>query len=552
MKGNYTPLFLALTAATFFLPFLGGVHLFDWDEINFAEISREMMMTGEYTQVTVNFIPFWEKPPLFFWTQVLSMRLFGVGEYSARFPNAVCGMITLVLLYDIGRKIRSHRFGILWAICYFGSVLPYLYFKSGIIDPVFNLFVFLGLYFFILGCWKQDPKMDIPLKRSHWTYFLMAGVFVGLGMLAKGQVAYLIPVLVIGVYWFWGRLRMFVSIPQFFLFTLVAILIMLSWYGAETLKNGPAFVVEFTKYQYSLFSAPSAGHSGFPGYHFVVILVGCFPASVFFVRSLYHTPTDEKAHQLDFARWMRILFWVVLILFTVVRSKIVHYSSLCYFPLTFLAAYIVEQILQGKISFGGWLKWGLWGIGGVYILACLLIPFAGMHPGRLAPLFDDAFAHENLKATVRWTGFEVLPGLWMLAVIAFSIRQFNRQQPMSAFYSLFAGVGIFVFAALIAYVGRIEAYSQRAAIEFYESLQDEDCYVDTWGFRSYAQYFYSDKQPPSNAHHADKKWLLTGDIDKTAYMVVRIPKDTAFQLEFPHFAEVYRKNGFVFYRRQPG
>ena len=39
-------LLLALLGAIFFIPFLGGVHLFDWDEINFAEISREMMITG--------------------------------------------------------------------------------------------------------------------------------------------------------------------------------------------------------------------------------------------------------------------------------------------------------------------------------------------------------------------------------------------------------------------------------------------------------------------------------------------------------------------------
>ena len=48
-----------------FVPFLGKVHLFDWDEINFAESAREMIVTGNYSRVMIDYQPFWEKPPLF-------------------------------------------------------------------------------------------------------------------------------------------------------------------------------------------------------------------------------------------------------------------------------------------------------------------------------------------------------------------------------------------------------------------------------------------------------------------------------------------------------
>src|ERR1041384_8095201 len=66
-------LLIALGGLALFLPFLGSVHLFDWDEINFAECAREMIVTDNYSQVQINFQPFWEKPPLFIWMQVLSM-----------------------------------------------------------------------------------------------------------------------------------------------------------------------------------------------------------------------------------------------------------------------------------------------------------------------------------------------------------------------------------------------------------------------------------------------------------------------------------------------
>ena len=135
-------LLIALGAILLFVPFLGTTHLFDWDEINFAEASREMLVTHNYAIPQIGFEPFWEKPPLFFWLQVVCMKAFGVNEVAARLPNAICGVLTLLLLYRLGKKIVNEQFGWIWVLIYAGSLLPQLYFKSGIIDPWFNLFIF--------------------------------------------------------------------------------------------------------------------------------------------------------------------------------------------------------------------------------------------------------------------------------------------------------------------------------------------------------------------------------------------------------------------------
>ena len=66
---------IAALAALLFIPFLGRVHLFDWDEINFAEASREMIKMHDYTRVYIDFKPFWEKPPMFFWMQSTAMKI---------------------------------------------------------------------------------------------------------------------------------------------------------------------------------------------------------------------------------------------------------------------------------------------------------------------------------------------------------------------------------------------------------------------------------------------------------------------------------------------
>lgn len=55
-----------LLAALLLFSFLGGVHLFDWDEINFAELAREMVVSGNYLSLQLDFVPFTEKPPCLF------------------------------------------------------------------------------------------------------------------------------------------------------------------------------------------------------------------------------------------------------------------------------------------------------------------------------------------------------------------------------------------------------------------------------------------------------------------------------------------------------
>lgn len=543
-----TSLLLALLGAVFYIPFLGGVHLFDWDEINFAEISREMLITKEYFRVYVNFQPFWEKPPLFFWLQSLAMEGFGVGEFAARLPNALCGIATLLLVYQTGHRLYHHRFGLVWALTYFGTVLPFLYFKSGIIDPWFNFFIFAGIYHFILFYWKKDG-FELTLPHSQWRYLFLGGFWIGMGILTKGQTAYLIAVLTMGVYWVSQRFRMYVSVPQFLFFTLAAAIVMLTWYGLETWKNGTWFIEEFNKYQYRLFSTPDAGHKGFPGYHFVVLLIGCFPASIFALRAFWKMPAESFRYRDDFRRWMKYLFWVVLLLFTIVKSKIVHYSSMCYFPLTYLAAVVIDKIVAGEIRFNSAMRAGLWGIAGVFVLAVVALPFLAMQVEVLKPLFKDPFAQANLEADVRWTGWEILPGVWLLGVMAVAFYFFKKTNHWRGFQTLFVGTGAFVLLTLIFFIKRIEGYSQRAAITFFESKIGEDCYVLTHGYRSYAHLFYTRKPPVTNEKSYDRNWLYAGDIDKDVFVVSKI--QSAHEVErIAGMEELGRKNGFVFFVRK--
>ena len=98
---------------------------------------------------------------------------------------------------------------------------------------------------------------------------------------------------------------------------------------------------------------------------------------------------------------------------------------------------------------------------------------------------------------------------------------------------------------------QIEKYSQGAAIEFYNYIQNKDCYVETYGYKSYANLFYSNKKQPTNSNSLNIDWLLRGPIDKPAYFVIKITDLADAQKDYPELKEIYRKNGFVFLMRLP-
>jgi hypothetical protein len=97
---------------------------------------------------------------------------------------------------------------------------------------------------------------------------------------------------------------------------------------------------------------------------------------------------------------------------------------------------------------------------------------------------------------------------------------------------------------------KIEAISQRANIEFFAARKGEDCYVDTWGYKSYAHFFYAQKPPFKNDSTKTNEWMIHGNIDKPAYISIKIQDEPAMDT-IPEMKLLYKKNGFVFYKRVP-
>ncbi len=540
-RGRIQLLIIAV-AAVLFIPGLGAVHLFDWDEINFAEIAREMLVTGDWLQPQINYLPFHEKPPLFIWFQAVSMSAFGVNEFAARLPNAICGIVTLLVLFRIGTRIKNQTFGLLWVLAYIGSILPHLYFRSGIIDPWFNLFIFLGIDQFIQLASSDNEKVQ--------RHALLTGLFLGLAVMTKGPVGVLIPALTIGVFCAMQRFRPVVKWRHLLIATLSLLGTVAIWAISDLVRHGPEFMIGFFWRQVAMLTSEDAGHGGFFGYHFVVLLLGCFPASLFAIQEMVR-PSEQQISSTEtsgYRKWMLILFWVVLILFSIVKTKIVHYSSMCYFPLTYLAAVQLERIWERREQFG-WSRYAVGILGLLFASITLAVPFIGMNIDVLKPfLQQDPFALANMDAEVHWSRRASIVGIVLLSALILGHLLHRQGKYRASLISVFGGTAMFVWLALYFFINRIEGYSQLAAIEFFEKRQNEECYVITHGYKSYAQLFYTRKPMITDPRSYNEEWLLTGDVDRPVYVVCKVTSVAELAV-VPTLNEIYRKNGFVFWER---
>ena len=547
LSGFPTWLFLVLIGLLVFVPFIGNAPLFDWDEINFAESAREMLLTHNYRMVQINFQPFYEKPPFFIWLQALSMSYFGVNEFAARFPNALIGIATLITVYNAGKRYFDANFGIWWAMLFACSILPQLYFKSGIIDPTFNYFIFLSLYMLFNISIKDDFESPKLRRKNHRWFLVASALAAGVAVLTKGPVALGLIVTTVSIILYINKGKLNFNLTDLIIWLVVITAVIGAWLTFEIRSNGIGFIDNFIAYQIRLFTTEDAGHGGPIYFHLIALLVGCFPASVLCLES-FRRNYDDTLHQLSLKRWMIVLLVVVLFVFSVVRTKIIHYSSLCYFPVTFLGAYYIHHLTNGRWQWT-WRQYiPVFILGSIFALTIGAAIWIGANHIQLPFFGQDRFAADALGATVYWSKGELIMPIAFFLALLIGLILIGRKKIMAGLWTILIATCLFTNLMMALIVPRIEKYSQAALIEFLQTKKTEDCYIQVLGFKSYAQLFYFDTKEPKTSQELDQNYLLWGPTTKPVYIITRVNKLGVFYSK-DKFLELYRKNGYVFFRK---
>ena len=228
------------------------------------------------------------------------MLIFGINEFAARFPNVIAAVFTLLALYHFGKEFFGEKFGVAWSALYACSILPFIYFNSGIIDPWFNYFIFCGIIQFYKG--------SIQHSTSN---FVWAGLSIGLAILTKGPVGLILIGGAFAVYFIINRFKDFPSIKNLFVFLLTTLIIGSLWFVLLIASGHQEIIQEFITYQVRLFQTQDAGHGGPLYYHWIILLFGVFPASFFLIG--YLSNKEIKRTSLDII--MHGMLWFTLIIF---------------------------------------------------------------------------------------------------------------------------------------------------------------------------------------------------------------------------------------------
>lgn len=197
------------------------IPLNDTTEARYSEIARKMLETGNWVTLQHDYgIPFWAKPPLSTWLSAVSMKLFGVNEFAARFPALLLSIAVLALVWHLAKKQIGHTAGMVAVLVLSGTF--YFFLDAGVVMTEPALIFCTTLAF--VAFWFAVAEHSVL-----WSYLFFVGL--GLGLLAKGPIALVLVGLPI---FFWVLLRrawlpLWQRLPWIF-GTLLMFLIALPWY----------------------------------------------------------------------------------------------------------------------------------------------------------------------------------------------------------------------------------------------------------------------------------------------------------------------------------
>src|SRR5438128_2749900 len=172
-----------------FVPKL-GMPLLDPDEGLYAEIAREMLTSGDWVIPHVNGLPYLEKPPLYFWLTALTFQLFGPSEWATRLWSAISALGTVLLTWRIGRRLYGAPAGLMAGVVVATVVGNALYVRRASTDQLFVFCLTLAMYGFL----RDAERPDRGRAR-----FLLLYLGAALGVLAKGFLGVVFPVLIMGL-----------------------------------------------------------------------------------------------------------------------------------------------------------------------------------------------------------------------------------------------------------------------------------------------------------------------------------------------------------------
>jgi 4-amino-4-deoxy-L-arabinose transferase-like glycosyltransferase len=341
-----------LAAALTTLPGLGVGTLWDNSETTYGEVAREILLTGDGTIMHLNAVPWFVQPPLYFWTAALCAKVFGVNAFAMRLPAALAtiGMGAAVGL--VAQRFLGLRAAILACMILATSLMQAVIGRLAIMDALLDC----ALTVTVLATF-------LALQRGCSTAWYVAWVAAALGVLAKGPVAPVVALLVIGAWVLWeqrsaGRVR-FPSACAWGIGVVSFLLIIAPWFALLAHAAGRhAFDELLGHYTVGRYMGAIENQSGPVWYYVPVLILGFFPWVVFLTPACIAVWKTASNPDGSFERFCLAWAIVPFVFFSFAQTKLPNYVALEFPALALLTAYwfdvnVIREERRGMLFWAG-------------------------------------------------------------------------------------------------------------------------------------------------------------------------------------------------------
>jgi|GEM_PF-2665923 len=332
------PLIVLAVGGWCFLFNLGGAGLRDWDEGIYALISQETAASPSWT-LHLNGAPWPEKPPLGFWLEAVSIKLFGFSESAIRWPAGLCLVASLGLIYAIASRLFNRHVGLIAAVV--TLISPAFFYdhmtRTGDLEALYLLTALLSIYWLIKS--KDQPF-----------FFIWSGLAAGLCLMSRGFSALLV-VAVGAIYWrLSGRWRGW-PMKYYLGYAGIFLAVVLPWHIGQLLTRGQEFWrVYFAEQLFSRFTEVIQNHVG-PWHYYLDYLNyanwGWQP--LVWLALLY---VGLRLPRRAFADWRWLWWWpiIILVFLSALVTKLRWYSIVALPALMMMATAWLAHLIKERRS----------------------------------------------------------------------------------------------------------------------------------------------------------------------------------------------------------
>ncbi len=306
------------------------------DEGRYAEVPREMAVTGDWVTPRQNGYKYFEKPVLQYWATAAAYEVFGVAHWTARLWPALTGFLGILLVGWVGARFWGLRAGVLAAAVTASSLLYALIAHINTLDMGVTFFLNLGMLTLMLAQQPAAPPgnpaaTDAAARRNRWLMWL-AWAALGLAVLSKGLIGAALPAAALVVYTLWSRDWALWKRMHFFSGLAVFFAVAAPWFVLVSVRNPEFFHFFFIHEHFERFLTKTHSRVGPPWYFIPILIAGMLPWTLLMFDAVARAAFSREAarepgRQAGFQPKRFLLTWIlfVFVFFSASGSKLPSY-----------------------------------------------------------------------------------------------------------------------------------------------------------------------------------------------------------------------------------